>query len=589
LRHPAVARLKLSKSERVELRSKYFDDIKNKQDILGKLIQEKDSVPFLILTLIDMATEYKKKYTNEFEKRIAIGKKISVMYEKIQIAKSRNTILSDIASQTAYIMQSNQLCLTPVLADDILLDEDRIIDMLSEASEYIKPKEFKSYKINEFTSLADLKKHLAYCQKRMEDFHLSEKNPEKSIIEYLMQVIKNDSNMMFFQDSLQILDLIGLIHLSMGREYKNFDSYLDQVLSAYQDKASALLKDKQQQRSSVLGHFFSVYSKYHKIKTFRESQVSSLNPFSARRHLKETIAALDKYLRYYKKLLAMSKEREVQKTYSDLLTKVLTGDKQDPVIHFGPSQQTETQESASLLPDTEFPVPQAEPEHPDYIGINRTMNFNPDAQQRSIFELFDTTELKSDFRSAFPWSADIDSLFKLENSIADPSLNLLVTDQLVAPDLQIAVIDFVLLSLDILGKIAGFNGDLAIRNFTTIKNVTDGLQEITESLSIPIFDEAKFRAHLNEMTLSLSDLNQDLIEMIQSHDPLCPAQQNPAMNDFCHINEHLTHQLMGIPYQKSVLSPLTPDSQILNKMSESLKRELLKKGTSTEVDASRGE
>lgn len=580
LRNSAIARLNLSKPEQLALRSKYFDDLKTTQDLLGKLMQEKDSIPFLPLALKDMTIEYTKKYPNEFEKRVCIGKKMSVMNEKIQTAKSRNTKLSDIGKQITYLMQNNQLTSPSILTDDILLNEDRVHDLANNASEYIKPKEFKSYNIHSFESLAELKKHLIYCQKRMKDFHLSEKNPEKSIIEYMLQSIKNDSNMVHFQDSLQILDLIGQINLSQSREYKNYESYLAQILSAYQDKAAALLKGKQLEHSNTLAHFFSIYTKYHKIKDFRENQVTTLNPFSAKRHLKEVIAALDKYLRYYKKLLAMSKEREVQKTYSELLTKVLTGDKQDPVIHFGPAQQVETQTQTSLLPDTEFPVPQAEPEHPDYIGINRTMNFNPDTLQRSIFELFETYELKNDFRSAFPWSADIDCIYKLENSVADPTLNLLITDQLVAPEIQIAVIDFILLSLDILGKIAGFNGDLTIRNFTTIKNVTDGLQEITDLLSIPLFDEEKFRTHLNEMTLSLSDLNQDLLEMINSRDPLCPAQENTAMSEFCHLNEHLTHQLMGIPYEKSMLSPLSSDSPVFSKMSESLKRELLQKATS---------
>jgi hypothetical protein len=304
--------------------------------------------------------------------------------------------------------------------------------------------------------------------------------------------------------------------------------------------------------------------------------VKKLNPFSSQHVLYETINLIDKSHKRYKKILEVFNESIGQKTYTELLMKVLEGDKQEPIIHFGAPLVEDASKTQSLLPDSEFPVPQAEPEHPDYIGINRTMNFNPESQQRSVLEVFETNELKKDFKDAFPWACDSDTINKLNLAKVNPTLNLLATDRLLSPSLQMAVMSYVLLSLDCLGKISGYKGELAIQNFSSIKMISDALQEISNLLLVSSNDDDMLTTKIDHMTYKLVILNQDLVDMLSQTNPPMAVQNNLNMNDFCHINEYLTHKLLGISFQKSILTPINSNSPILDKVNASIKHDLLR-------------
>jgi hypothetical protein len=411
---------------------------------------------------------------------------------------------------------------------------------------------------------------------------LTDKNPTKSIIKKLLSLVENDTNLSYFNDCLSVLDLIDHIQHSQRKDFDSYDATLDLILANYRNKAIMLMKTLHE-HTPQLDHFYSVYKRHYKIKAIRESNAKTLNPFSHRHHLKETIASLDKLLSRYQKLVTIAKESQIQKDYSELLIKVLEGEQQEPIIHLGQAQKTQGKTSSSLLPETEFPVPQAEPEHPDYIGINRTMNFNPAAEQKSVFVLFSANELKNDFHEAFGWAIDTQNIDKLEKAKYDPNLNLLATDEYLPPDLQMAVISYVLLSLDILGKVSGIEGELSVVNFTTIKSVTDGLQHMSSQLTMIPFDENAFTLQLGAMMENLQDLNQELIMLSQTQETSIPIQNNPNLNEYCHLNEHLCHLLLGVPYDKSVLTPLDPHSSLLNQMSTQLRQDFLQHSASGEI------
>ncbi len=574
LKQPEISRLLPKNREFETVRNEQFKKMVNDNKPLDINILEKNALPFLGLVQSQITKEYELKFGSEFERRVYIGQKLQFLEElKQNINQSTNT---ELAFQIVNFMTQHELLLSVVVMDDILVDQVGIQELASSASYELKPNEFKSYQLSDFHSISELKDILTFWYNRMEDYHFITKNPEKKIMEFIEEQIANDEDFHYFESSLAILNLIDLINASKQRSYKSSESDLYRIFSLYYNKALAILKNEMNEASEVLDVFFAIFNNHPKVKMAHEEDVTSLNPFSAHHNLIEIIKKIDKLKIKYTKSIEMLNESRGQMSYSELLIKVLEGGSQEPILHFGTSVQSEVDTSTSLLPDTEFPVPQAEPEHPDYIGINRTMNFNPDSKYRSVLDIFSTIELKKDFFEAFPWSIDINTIQKLENTKLNQTQNLLATESLFSPQHQIAVMNYVLLSLDCLGKISGYNGELSIQNFNKIKSISDSLQDVANLLSSTILDHEVITTKIDHMTYKLVILNQDLVDMLSQTTPPYPVQNNLNMNDFCHLNEYLAHKLLGIPYQKSILSPINPYSPIMEKVSEKTKYDFLR-------------
>lgn len=236
----------------------------------------------------------------------------------------------------------------------------------------------------------------------MEDFHFNDKEPEEKIIELVVSLASLDNTVDHFGEAINIIQLIQNISSAHERTYKEFDHDLNQVLSIYHKKVAALLKMESHETIESLSTFFAIFHNDPTIKSVIEQDQNSSIPFSSHQSLKATIDNILALEKKYNKSQKLNNEKQGQQAYSQLLLKVLEGDTSAPLIQLGTSHEVEHSTTQHLLPDSEFPVPQAEPEHPDYIGINRTMNFNPEPKHRSTLELFSSVELKKDFCKHFP-------------------------------------------------------------------------------------------------------------------------------------------------------------------------------------------
>jgi hypothetical protein len=578
-----IKRLKMSNIDHKNLRIQFLEDPQMRLNTLKIMIQERDGLPLIQSIQNQLMMEYQQTHGSEFEKFVRIGQKLRFMEGKKASAKNKIYSQADIATQITTIIENGSLLSPRMLAEDIIINEETFAEKIEKASFNIKPTEFKEYSIHDIPSINDLKELLIYWHNRLEDFHFIEKQPEKFMFQHIERLIHDDENFTHFEDTLEIFDAIAMIDESKQRVYKNLEHDITNILSSYYKHVLKHLKSEQSQPAAELEVFFSIYNKHSRIKKSREANISSFNPFSSPKALKEIIEKIDRAQAKFNQMMNAYIQSRGQKTYTELLMKVLEGDNQEPIIHFGSPHHVVTGSSASLLPDSEFPVPQAEPEHPDYIGINRTMNFNPNTSQRSALEIFETKELQKDFQEAFPWSINRTTISQLEHARLNPSINLLATELLFNPPTQMAVMNYVLLALDCLGKISGFNGELAISNFANIKMISDTLQDVSDLLLISNPDDEYLNVKIDHMTYKLVVLNQDLIDMLQHPNPEYPVQNNINMNDFCHINEYLTHKLLGIPYQKSILSALNPESYILDAVTPAIKNEFLKVTSTTPV------
>ncbi|MBS0286158.1 MAG: hypothetical protein JSR17_02615 [Proteobacteria bacterium] len=573
---PAIKRLSLSNIENESLRNKHIDNIVKSQQSISTRIYTQPGLPLLNAMLEQIIHAYRTKAGSEFEKRVMIGKILQSIEEKKHTLQE-HLVLYDLFEQMANLMENTNLMFSAELLGDVLIDEEKVHSILTNNSEYLKPIQFKTYQISDFHTLPGLRDQLNYWFNRLQDFHLEGKQPENQIVELIESIIEADEYLEHFAESLRILQLIELIDKINQRTYKNYDHDLNTILNIYYKKISQFFTEDFVEPQEHLETFFSIFNHDPKIKAIIDNHESNLNPFSAQHHLADTIDLILKAQKKYSKSIEMINETRGQQAYSQLLLRVLEGDAQGPIIQLGTHEKTEFATAKSLLPESEYPVPQAEPEHPDYIGINRTMDFNPDdARFRSSLELFASNELKKDFLQSFPWGIDTPNAKKVESAKYSPDMNLLAIDHVISPTLQLGLMNYVLLSLDCIGKLAGFTGELSILNFNRIKEISDSLQEIAQFLTTSVLDNEVLTTKLDHMTYKLILLNSDLTDMLEQNNPPYPVQSNVPMNDFCHINEYLAHKLLGIPYQKSILSPINPYSAVLENVNPKIKEDFLR-------------
>ncbi|MBS0289871.1 MAG: hypothetical protein JSS07_07560 [Proteobacteria bacterium] len=575
LESPPIKRLGLGNNERETLRKSRLANKIASHQTLTHTIFVQDVLPYLGTVQAQIENEYLRKTEGEFEKRVFIGNILRAFEDKKNSVKE-GLVKNDLIHQIMHFLTMNDLLLAPLLKDDILIDEQKIANIALKISNELKPNSFKDYNISKFKTLKEMHDVILYWHQRMEDFHFTGKQPEKQIYEAIVDRIAHDNVLSDFKESLSILNLIEHIDKSKNRSYKNYEHDLYLILKSYYGKITELIHDNEP--NDIIENFFLTFNNDTKIQSYQQeiakSAISHI-PFTSSQNLKEIIELINQAQIQYKKSIEMFKKSRDQQIYSELLTKVLEGDHDKPIINFGSIEDQSQHTAVSLLPETEFPVPQAEPEHPDYIGINRTMNFNPSAKYRSTLALFKTEELIKDFTQAFPWSVELNSLHILENAKHSRGCNLLLLDEVVEPKIQLSAMKLILLSLDCLGILSGVNGEFAIQNFDKIKMVADTLNGVAQVL-IAAWQNPIVETKLDHAIFKLMALSKELQFMQTQSNPTYPVQSNDLMNEFCHINEYLCYKLLGIPQQKTVLSPIDNKAGIFKIISNKVKEEIIR-------------
>lgn len=419
--------------------------------------------------------------------------------------------------------------------------------------------------IKDFYSIQELKQHLNVCYHEKTDFKLKKTLPYQDILQFILEKTKTDQTFSFFADSLKIFELIDQIDSIHHRQFKDYDRCLGKLLEVYQKLITTFnINDKNQ--ASLLQSFFSIYKKNAKINAIRKKD-GFINPFSSLAQTKSSIEDIDKQCEKFYKIQEQYERQNSQSTYWGLLEDVLEEKSSLSLLHLSEHQNSNISSYSSLLPEEEYDPPSAEPEHPTRIGINQTMSFKPTDKVKHLLDGFSTKTLQQEFLSAFPWA--MHSLQQLKKAKPDVSLNLLGIETDYPSELQVAVIAYILLALDAIGKIAGFNSKLAIQNFSLIKKIVLNIESLSDSLTAfnPV-SNMDLLHNLAKLTQELKQQNIDYYDA-QGSDSDLNVENNPEMNLFCHINELLAHILMNQPYRESVLMPTqleSPDLEKINKI-----------------------
>lgn len=421
----------------------------------------------------------------------------------------------------------------------------------------------KIYNIENFESITHLKEYLTACLKQSIPIQLHTANPEKIIMQYVLDQVENDHHLVEFSDSVNILHLMSDIAQVQKKSYAHYPEDICSVLSKYKSKVYALMQDNSPEAIGILKNFFLHFLNHPDIIAIRKSKDHQA---------RSLILNVDKkYIVFHKQLSLMERQRS-QAAYWELLESVLD-EKQTAVLSI-PTEEKGHYLSQALLPDSEYDVPSAEPEHPSRVGVNRTMSFIPSEQKQSILDAFTTDELKNEFIEAFPWGAELHSILKLRSAKPESDLNLLGTSKALPLLLQKAAVKYTLVSLDILGKLAGEHGEYALINFSQIKHIVDDLKYISNLINKNILNVHALEKKIMNKTYKLHNLNRMLYEAQQEDLSGIKAKNNPDMNGFCHINENLVYRLTGFEHQDRtcMLMPQKPESPYLEKIEKMLQQ-----------------
>jgi|GEM_PF-4549997 len=557
-----IKRLGLASSMAESTYLSYLSKSKEAQVKISDLLRDKGALPLLPFILQKLIFAYKKQYGSQFEKLGGVGRVLTYFVNKKEHIKSIGYPQDKVLPEMRLFL----IRLNVFSAENSKLDNFKIQRLLLETSNNIKPDVSTKYAISDFKSVGGLVKHLKVCRSRSIDYQFKMLNPEKELFDWVLASIKADTKFIQFSDSIEALFLMNEINYSQKRNYKRFNSDLILILTYYQNQIARILQLKDDKNKSNLELFFSQFNKLKRIRDIKESEKGTFELFSQLQTQKQLIQKIDNQYTFYIRMLEQLEKHRSQTAYSQLLEDVLSGNAKKSMTLPTERETYRQANNQNLLPDNEYDIPSAEPEHPDRIGINRTMSFSPN-EQASVLALFNTDELKAEFLNAFPWAVHIDNLDKLNKMQFNPSVNLLGTPRLFALELQLATIKFVLIAMDSLGKVAGYSGELTIQNFDRINDIINQLKWLTGELKAPDVNEIQLLEQVQAVIPEMAFHNQEYFDMQQLYNPPFRVEGNPNMNGFCHLNEHLAYELSGVNYEDSLLAPATPSSPYLEKMS----------------------
>lgn len=560
-----ISRLKLASKPAEEIYNQYFSKNNNAQLKIAELFREEDVLPLLSFIQQKLIFTYKKSYGSQFERLSSLGKSL-----KYFIKKKENIKKIDYPQEQFFQQMISFLQGLHVVDAQLKIDLPKIQSLLTQASNNIKPDTTYRIQLSDLKSVGDLMKYLTLCRARMIFYQIKSDNPDKDVNNWLVDMIKSDNKLLYFSDYIECLFLLNDINQSFKKSYKRFNSDLVFGLSYYHKKVSQILQSEDEVTRKNLEAFFNQYNKMKRLRDLKDSEVSAFGIFSTSNKERNLLEKFDElYILFTKQQERFDKQRS-QTAYTQLLEDVLSGNATKSPLAL-PTEHSVKKLTAieTLLPENEYDIPSAEPEHPDRIGINRTMSFTP-KEQGSVLDLFNTDELKAQFLASFPWARQIDTIEKLNRASFADNSNLLGTPKVFMPTLQLAVMRFVLIAMDSLGKIAGFSGDLTIQNFDRISDIINQLKWLSAELHGFDINETSLLEQVEVVIREMGFRNQEYYEMQQLYNPPFMVEDNPNMNSFCHLNELLAYQLAGADYESTYLAPQTPDSVYIDQISQVL-------------------
>jgi len=557
-----IKRLGLASPKAEAFYFSYLSKTKEAQVKITKLFRQAGVLPQLSFIQQMLIFSYKKNSGSHFEHLGNVGRSLRFFLLKKEAIIENDLAQSNFTDEIKYFLNALHL----ISSHEAKIDTLKSQTLLMKASTDLKPDHSKKYNLSDFKTINELAKYLTVCRARFIDYHFNLQNPEKEIVDWLLSTIKSDNRFTSFTDCIEVLFLVDEINRYQKRVYKQFHSDLITILTYYYRRIGQILKSDNETNKKNLELLFVQLNKLKRLREFQDED-NSFDLFSSEQKVQDLIKKMREQYRLYLNMQEQFDKHRSQTAYTQLLADVLSGNTQKSLaLPVEQDEKTQTMHE-TLLPDNEYDIPSAEPEHPSRIGINKTMTFTTQ-EQSSILALFNTEELKAEFLAAFPWAIQVDTLDKLRNLQFDPEVNLLGTPKLFGQALQLAVMRLVLIAMDSLGKIAGFTGQLTIANFDRINEIINQLKWLTGELKAFDISEPKLLAEVEAVIQEMGFKNQEYYDIQQLYNPPFEVENNPNMNGFCHLNEHLAYELTGTHYTDTLLAPNVPASPYFEQISQ---------------------
>lgn len=406
----------------------------------------------------------------------------------------------------------------------------------------------KAKSLKDLKSLSELRKYLQACHKNQWGYRLKETNPQSEIIDFIahtiaMQAQKNNQ-LIAPADVFGIMKALEDIDNTLNLPKQNYFSASSKIFDAYR----LALQNKNIPAAS-LGQLRLLLEKEDYFKNLLNTPSKWYELFSARKTAYEKAVQLKNALGASPSL--PSEEAVVTPEYASPLAKLLDqflSGKTAGVFVKGTIKSQE--DFDNYMNNREYWLS----EETEGVGASKVF-LALTTQAQSILSQFSAKYLTQNFMRAFPWAIALTQANPIDAQISN---NLLNTSQPLPPKIQEAVMSYVFLSLDLIGKHCGKDGAMLLKNYDKIYHLAQGIETLQKSLEDPIYcQSSKFLKQLNKKIELLTQEEGNCFNKIQKNEGFYDL--NRPINNFCLLNERRACQLLNLDFQKSALTPSEPD------------------------------
>lgn len=541
-------------SENDAEREQYVNLFKHGKKYLAKLKAEHQSAPSADIYTHRFAKAQQSMNSDLLEKYLLIGRDcaqfINAQAKARQARKPTSSDNLEAFADSVLFECYQEACSVSPTTLAIAVDDDLMQQAILSQSSDIRPKDLpKAKSLTHFSSMSDLKAYLKICADREWGYHLTDSPPQVEILNFIKNyidfTIQKSAVMPSITEIFELLDYMDEIQMhETGKPIEKFSVYkiifdaYDQAIQVLPEAiTNSMLKDFHSSLEQS-PHFLNIVenpAKWHEILSQKRACYNSAISFE--NHLLDKIeSAPDAEI-----------ENEESSSFVNLLNIVLSG--KTPAI-FGTNTSIVSGNFAAMMSDKEYWVTPYDPEfvEPSQIFLSLSQ------EKQSALENFSAKALNEQFCQGLPWALKLDSIDKLSRISALESPNLLNTATPLEKETQLMVMQYFLVCFDIMGKLCGRDGAFALKNYDAIDAMISNLEKIQADLKTEACLSPDFTKKISSQLQSIKTQNQQLNIMSQQSKKDF-FSLNIDVNNFCHLNEVLVHQLLGIPFQTSILSP----------------------------------
>lgn len=413
---------------------------------------------------------------------------------------------------------------------------------------------------SQFKSPIEIKHILELTLKAKKDYPFQPTMNAGSVIEnLLLPIAKSDEKLDNFnalQDCVQLIIEIERLHNRIA-SFPN--DALAHYLNVYSEHVSAMQDALENLAASesihialskdinILDNFYRHLGPGSAMHTFcyknDGNALQSIGSIISENTLAKSFKQIIKLQKFFQAFKSSHASIIKQESLVELFGKYLSNDlPQNPIAKRTPTT-AEGRSSKEIFPNT-WPAYANDPEAT--VPISETIQTIAGKDRESLFKLFCAEQLTHDFKKAFPWAIKPNAGAQSHHpSERHPAVdgNLLGTKDPLEKQLQVRVVQFVLLSIDLIGKAVGVKGDKIVEQFDLVDEMIHNLETVSESLETEPIDQKNLKAAVdNRLEKTLSQQSKILTHQDKHHTLFA----NPIVNAFCHANEMESFKLLKL-------------------------------------------